>query len=213
MTQPSAARRTPEPRFPPHRPATYSRSRGGWTVVPETTEPDRQLLRPGLRLVIAGTTGRGRQPAQFYAGPGNRFWELLHAGGLVAERLDPEHAERLPALGIGLTDLVIERVQRIGHEPEMHIHRGPFDTAIRRVAPQVVAFVSKTAATWYARGAGERLPRGYGELDWTVAGVPGFVLPGPSGANNGMSLALRTALWSDLAEFLEASGAPALSRS
>lgn len=181
-------------------------------VGPDTTHPDSRLLRPGLRLVIAGTTGRGRQPAQYYAGPGNRFWELLHAGGLVAERLDPERAERLPALGVGLTDLVIERVQRVGHEPEMIIHRQPFDQAIRAVAPRVVAFVSKTAATWYARGAGERLPRGYGELAWTVAGIPGFVLPGPSGANNGMPLALRTALWGDLADFLEVTGPPPVRR-
>lgn len=173
-----------------------------------TTEPDRRLLRPGLRVIIAGTVGRGHRPPRPYAGPGNRFWELLHAGGLVTERLDPERAERLPELGVGLTDLVIERVQRVGHEPEILIHRGPFDAAIRWVAPQVVAFVSKTAATWYARGAGQRLPRGYGELDWTVAGVPGFVLPGPSGANNGMPLALRTALWGDLADFLEAADAP-----
>ena len=180
--------------------------------MPKTTEPDRRLLRPGVRLVIAGTVGRGRRPAQYYAGPGNRFWDLLQAGGLVGELLDPKRAERLPELGVGLTDLVIERVQRVGHEPEMLIHRGPFDTVIRWVAPQVVAFVSKTAATWYARGAGERLPRGYGELDWTVAGVPGFVLPGPSGANNGMPLALRTALWADLADFLEVSDAPTAGR-
>jgi TDG/mug DNA glycosylase family protein len=181
--------------------------------VPATTEPHRRLLRPGLRLVIAGTCGRGRRPAQYYAGPGNRFWELLHTSGLVTERLDPDRAERLPEQGIGLTDLVIERVQRIGHEPEMIIHRHPFDQAIRAVAPRVVAFVSKTAATWYARGAGERLPRGYGELDWTVAGVSGFVLPGPSGANNGMPLALRTALRSDLADFLEATDNRQLRRS
>jgi TDG/mug DNA glycosylase family protein len=181
-------------------------------VGPDTTHPDSRLLRPGLRLVIAGTTGRGRQPAQYYAGPGNRSWELLHAGGLVAERLDPERAERLPALGVGLTDLVIERIQRAGHEPEMIIHRQPFDQVIRAVTPRVVAFVSKTAATWYARGAGERLPRGYGELAWTVAGIPGFVLPGPSGANNGMPLALRTALWGDLADFLEVTGPPPVRR-
>ncbi len=180
--------------------------------MPEPTGPDRRLLRPGLRLVIAGTVGRGRRPAQYYAGTGNRFWELLQAGGLVEERLDPDRAEQLPERGIGLTDLVIERVRRIGHEPEMIIHRRPFDIAIRWVAPQAVAFVSKTAAIWYARGAGERLPRGYGELDWSVAGVPGFVLPGPSGANNGMPLALRTALWSDLADFLQASGGPPVRR-
>ena len=37
----------------------------------------------------------------------------------------------------------------------------------------------------------------------TAAGRPAFVLPGPSGANNGMHLPLRIALWRDLADFLE----------
>ncbi len=164
--------------------------------------PDRSLLRPGLRLVVAGTVG-GRRPERYYAGPGNRFYELLQGSGLVDERLTPDTAVRLPDLGVGLTDLVLERVQRAGHEPEVLVHRRLFDAAVRDVGPQVVAFVSKTAATWYARGAGVRLPRGYGELDWDVAGVPAFVLPGPSGANNGMPLALRLALWTDLADFLE----------
>ena len=166
------------------------------------TAPDGTFLRPGLRLVIAGTIGQYR-PAQYYAGPGNRFYELLQGSGLVDERLGPDTASRLPDLGVGITDLVLERVEPAGQEPEVLIHRREFDRAVRAVGPRVVAFVSKTAATWYARGAGERLPQGYGELSWTVAGVPAFVLPGPSGANNGMPLALRLALWTDLADFLE----------
>jgi double-stranded uracil-DNA glycosylase len=170
---------------------------------PMSVHPDRTLLRPGLRVVIAGTIGRGRRPEQYYAGVGNRFWELLHGSGLIDEPLVPERAARLPDLGVGLTDLVLERVQRPRQEPEVLIHREPFDRALRESAPQVLAFVSKTAATWYARGAGERLPRGYGELDWSVAGVPAFVLPGPSGANNGMPLALRLAMWTDLVDFLD----------
>lgn len=168
-----------------------------------SVQPDQHLLRPGLRLVIAGTVGRGRRPSQYYAGPGNRFWELLHRSGLVPERLGPDQAEQLPSFGVGLTDLVLERVHPPGGEPEVVVHLAPFDRAVRGVAPQVVAFVSKTAATWYARGSGQRLPRDYGELGWTVAGAPAFVLPGPSGANNGMPLALRVALWTDLADFLE----------
>lgn len=73
-----------------------------------------------------------------------------------------------------------------------------------------MAFVSKTAAGSYARAAGRRRPQRYGEVSWSVAGRPAFVLPGPSGANNGMPLPLRIALWRDLADFLEslrASGA------
>lgn len=170
---------------------------------PDTREPDRSLLRPGLRVVIAGTVGRDHRPGRYYAGPGNRFWELLHGSGLVPELLGPERAGRLPELGVGLTDLVLQRVERARAEPEVLIHRAPFDTALADVGAPVVAFVSKTAATWYARGAGERAPRAYGELTWSVGGAPAFVLPGPSGANNGMPLALRLALWTDLADFLE----------
>lgn len=169
----------------------------------DSSRPDRTLLRPGLRVVIAGTVGRDRRPSHYYAGAGNRFWELLQGSGLVDVRLGPEQAERLPALGVGLTDLVVERVRRAGQEPETLVHRRPFDSAVRAVAPPVVAFVSKTAAAWYARGAGHRLPQGYGEPGWAVAGAPAFVLPGPSGANNAMPLALRTAMWGDLADFLE----------
>lgn len=170
---------------------------------PLSTDVDRTLLRPGLPLVIAGTVGRGRRPARYYAGPGNRFFELLQASGLVPERLDPDHVDRLPDLGVGLTDLVTERVRLPGREPEAVIYWRELDRAITEVGPTVVAFVSKTAATWYARGVGHRLPKDYGEQPWTVAGVPAFVLPGPSGANNGMSLALRLALWTDLADFLD----------
>lgn len=166
-------------------------------------EPDRTLLRPGLPVVIAGTVGRGRRPAQYYAGPGNRFYELLEGSGLVPERLDPDRVDRMPALGVGLTDLVIERVRVPGREPETVIFWRELDRAITGVGPMVVAFVSKTAAAWYARGVGHRLPKDYGEQPWTVAGVPAFVLPGPSGANNGMPLALRLALWTDLADFLD----------
>lgn len=168
-----------------------------------TGSPDTRLLRPGLRLVIAGTVGRTYRPDRYYAGPGNRFWELLQGSGLVPDRLDPDRADELPGHGVGLTDLVLERVQRPREEPEVVIHRAPFDRAVRAVRPRAVAFVSKTAATWYARGAGERLPRGYGELSWTVAGAAAFVLPGPSGANNGMPVSLRLALWTDLADFLD----------
>ena len=177
-----------------------------------STGPDQTLLRPGLRVVVAGTVGRGRAPHQYYAGAGNRFWELAHGSGLVPERLGPDRAERLLSAGVGLTDLVLERVHPPGREPEVVVHRRPFDRAVRAAAPQVLAFVSKTAASWYARGAGERLPKGYGELDWTVAGTPAFVLPGPSGANNGMPLALRLALWSDLVDFLEHLGPPVVEK-
>jgi TDG/mug DNA glycosylase family protein len=154
------------------------------------------LLAPRLRVVIAGTiSARHRAEREhYYAGRGTAFWVLLHRAGLTPRQLDPTEDATLLDHGIGLTDLV--------WGPD-----GPqlarLVKALRAAAPEAVAFVSKTAATSYARAAGERLPRGYGEVSWTVAGRPAFVLPGPSGANNGMALPLRIAMWRDLADFLD----------
>jgi TDG/mug DNA glycosylase family protein len=154
------------------------------------------ILAPGLRVVIAGTiSARHRAEREhYYAGPGNQFWVLLHESGLTPRRLEPVEDDDLLGYGIGLTDLV-------GTPTGFDL--AGFDAAIRAAAPEAVAFVSKTAAAGYARAAGERAPRSYGALSWPVAGVPAFVLPGPSGANNGMPLPLRIALWRDLADFLE----------
>jgi TDG/mug DNA glycosylase family protein len=161
------------------------------------------LLRPGLRVVIAGTIAAWDRAARlhYYDGPGNKFWVLLHESGLVPELLPPELDERVLDFGIGLTDLVRTEPSPPGEPPRFDV--AGFTRLIRRHRPGALAFVSKTAAGSYARAAGERPPRGYGALSWTVAGRPAFVLPGPSGANNGMPLPLRVALWADLADFLE----------
>lgn len=159
-------------------------------------------LRPGLRVVIAGTIAAWHRAERdhYYDGAGNKFWYLLHASGLTPVLLSSEDDAAVLDYGIGLTDLV--RTERhVPGEPPVWDLRG-FQAKLRKSKPDVVAFVSKTAAASYARAAGERPPLGYGELSWTVAGRPAFVLPGPSGANNGMPLPLRAALWTDLADFL-----------
>ncbi|WP_375478249.1 mismatch-specific DNA-glycosylase [uncultured Jatrophihabitans sp.] len=163
----------------------------------------RDILQPGLRVVIAGTIAQWHRDERehWYAGAGNNFWTLLHESGLTPRLLAAAEADELPRYGIGLTDLVRVRESVPGEPPVFDLPA--FLTAVEWADPDAVAFVSKTAASSYARRAGERLPRGYGPLSWTVAGRPAFVLPGPSGANNGMPLPLRIALWSDLADFLE----------
>jgi double-stranded uracil-DNA glycosylase len=69
-----------------------------------TVLPD--LLQPGLRLVICGTaadTASAKLRAS-YAGPGNRFWEVLRQVGLKPMRLRPEEYVTVLNYGIGLTD-------------------------------------------------------------------------------------------------------------
>lgn len=161
------------------------------------------ILAPGLRVVIAETVAAWDRDAleHYYAGAGNSFWLLLHASGLTPSLLAPDQDELLPSYRIGLTDLIRTEPSPPGEPPRFDV--AGFSAKIAAAAPDAVAFVSKTAASSYARAAGERAPRGYGELSWTVAGCPAFVLPGPSGANNGMPLPLRIALWRDLVDFLD----------
>jgi TDG/mug DNA glycosylase family protein len=161
------------------------------------------ILGHGLRVVIVGTIAAwdrsGRE--HYYATSGNSFWLLLHASGLTSRQLAPDEDGELIRFGIGLTDLIRVARSEPGEPPHFDV-RG-LNRKLRAARPGAVAFVSKTAATSYARATGERVPRGYGELAWEVAGRPAFVLPGPSGANNGMPLPLRIALWRDLADFLD----------
>ena len=139
------------------------------------------LLRPGVRVVIAGTIAAWDQAARihYYDSPGNKFWVLLHESGLVPEPLGAQDDERVLDFGVGLTDMVRTRVSAPGEPPVFD--RPGFERKIRRAAPLAVAFVSKTAANSYARNAGVRLVRDFGAPSWSVARVPAFVLPGPSG--------------------------------
>jgi TDG/mug DNA glycosylase family protein len=163
----------------------------------------QDIVAPGLRVIIAGTIAAWHRAERlhYYDGVGNNFWLLLHESGLVPDRLEPDEDHRVLDFGVGLTDMVRTEPSPPGEPPRFDV--AGFQRLVRRNRPRALAFVSKTAAASYARAAPERLPRDYGPLPWRVAGVPAFVLPGPSGANNGMPLALRMALWSDLADYLE----------
>ncbi|WP_449376135.1 uracil-DNA glycosylase family protein, partial [Bosea thiooxidans] len=51
----------------------------------------------------AGTASARR--GAYYAGPGNKFWAVLHQIGLLPERFAPERFREMPRYGIGLTDV------------------------------------------------------------------------------------------------------------
>jgi TDG/mug DNA glycosylase family protein len=66
------------------------------------------LVGPDLRVLFCGInpgTLSGELGLHF-ARPGNRFWKLLHAGGFTESVLSPAEQHTLPALGIGITNLV-----------------------------------------------------------------------------------------------------------
>lgn len=69
------------------------------------------LVGPDLRILFCGINPgqRSGELGLHFARPGNRFWKLLHAGGFTDHVFAPSEQAALPALGLGITNLV-ERV-------------------------------------------------------------------------------------------------------
>jgi TDG/mug DNA glycosylase family protein len=76
-------------------------------MTPDAVHKLPDLLAPGLRLVICGSAAGAKSAAvgAYYAGPGNKFWRILHETGLTPRRFEPQEYPALLALGLGLTDL------------------------------------------------------------------------------------------------------------
>lgn len=138
------------------------------------------ILEPGLAVVFIGTAA-GHRSAEIgapYAGPGNRFWDILHQAGFTPRRLNPVEFHTLPSYGIGLTGMAPER---IGNDDILR--SGDFDPAgvrakLERYAPRVAAFVGKRAAQEFLGRAG----LDYGLQAERVGETVVFVLPSTSGA-------------------------------
>ena len=140
------------------------------------------LLRDDLLVVFCGTragTASARRGA-YYAGPGNRFWATLHQAGLTQRRLRPEQFRDLLAFRIGLTDLAKTTAGQDADMMADDLDIQRFRASIRRHAPKIVAFTSKTAAAaaLRLRGTG-RLA--YGRVDERIEGAEVYVLPSTSG--------------------------------
>jgi TDG/mug DNA glycosylase family protein len=147
----------------------------------ETILPD--ILAPGLKVVFCGTQAGAASArlAAYYAGPGNKFWTVLHAVGLTPRRLAPSEYREVLRYGIGLTD-----VAKRSAGPDSALRLGDVDAAglqarIATSGVRYLAFNGKRAA---------RAILGFGPLDYglqsrPVAQAAVFVLPSTSGAAAG----------------------------
>ncbi|WP_084078767.1 mismatch-specific DNA-glycosylase [Demequina sp. NBRC 110057] len=144
--------------------------------------PDR--LGPGLDVVFCGTAPGliSADRGHYYAGPGNRFWTYLHEAGFVAVPLSPADDAGVLDHGIGLTDLVKTMAQ--SHDRGLPYDAASLERKVREHRPRWIAFTSKEAGKAAARHAGER-PPALGRQEWTFGGARVFVLPSPSGRNQG----------------------------
>ena len=137
------------------------------------------VLKPGLGVVFCGTAAgtASAKAGAYYAGPGNAFWETLHATGLIPVPLRPDEFRKLPEFGIGLTDLC-----KVRHGSDQEVGTTEFDVSrleaeIATAEPARLAFNGKNAA----RGALERQVA-YGIQPERIGGAEIWVLPSTSAA-------------------------------
>ena len=109
------------------------------------------LLTGKLKLVICGTAASHRSAAlgHYYAGPGNRFWQILTQVGLTPRQLTPAEYHLLPTFGIGLTDIAksqsgADTEVRFATEERRHLRN-----KIEAFQPAYLCFNGKRAAKEY----------------------------------------------------------------
>ena len=159
------------------------RSRASKESAPRSPRlPARLCPRPRILFVGINPSLRSAAVGHHFAGPGNPFWRLLHAAGLVPEPVTYADDVRLPSWGLGLTNIVA-RATRAADEitPAEYVEgRRRLARTIARVRPRIVAFVGLTV---YRQFLGPAAGRGAGPKPERISGARVFVVPNPSGRN------------------------------
>ncbi|MCI9857269.1 mismatch-specific DNA-glycosylase [Microbacterium proteolyticum] len=153
----------------------------------DATIPD--LVEPGVRLLFVGinpglwTAATGTP----FARPGNRFWPALVEARVLprlpryAEELGEDDRRMIFDAGVGVSNLVARATARADELSRDELRTGAAALVDRVAAwrPRVVAVVGLTA---YRQGF--RRPRAVaGRQEESIADVPTWVLPNPSGLN------------------------------
>ncbi len=154
------------------------------------------VLRPGLKVIFCGCAvgDKSARVGAYYAGPGNKFWSVLHRVGLTPRQFKPHEFPRVIDCGIGLTDIVKTRFGR-----DHTLSPADFDAErvlarLRENTPKALAFNGKRSAQgFYGRAVD------YGRQPEDVGPTAIFVLPSTSGA---ASRFWDEAYWQELADFV-----------
>ncbi len=157
------------------------------------TLPD--YLRPELDIVLIGLNPStySVRKGHYFANPRNRFWTAVSASGLLGQDIGPGDDAQLPALGIGLTDLVKRATpQASGLTAADYRRDAPLLRAkLLHYAPTIACFHGLTAYRAYLRYAEATPAAGNIELGRQTHCIGNsriFLLPNPSPANARYSL-------------------------
>jgi TDG/mug DNA glycosylase family protein len=142
------------------------------------------ILKPRPRILFVGINPsiRSEQVGHHFASPGNPFWRLMYASRLVPVELTSDDDARLLEFDLALTSLCPRATRSAAELSSAEMVEGQKALArrIRRVQPQVVAFVGVSI---YRRFFGVAHGDGAGAKSEKIFGARVFVLPNPSGLN------------------------------
>jgi double-stranded uracil-DNA glycosylase len=146
-------------------------------------KPLRDVVGPDLRVLFSGINPSimSFERGHHFARPGNRFWKALHGSGWTPRLMSPDEDADLPALGIGITNVVDRPTRAAAELSDDELREGAANLArlAEEIQPRVVAVVGLGA---YRVGFGKP-DAGVGPQDEPIGGRPAWVLPNPSGLN------------------------------
>jgi double-stranded uracil-DNA glycosylase len=139
-------------------------------------------LVDALDVVFCGTAAGDRSAlhGHYYAGPGNRFWQMLSDTGLTPKLLTPEDDSLVTQYGIGLTDLVKHHSGSDSSLRREMYDVTEFERKVVRHAPRLIAFNGKAGAAAFLGLATTKLVS-IGLQNQMIGKARIYVLPSTSG--------------------------------
>jgi TDG/mug DNA glycosylase family protein len=166
----------------------------------DATKGVPDLVGPDLRVLFCGINpgSLSGELGLHFARAGNRFWKLLHAGGLTDRVLLPSEQALLPALGIGITNLVERTTAAASELGNEELRAGALVLEAKAVdlLPRFIAVLGLGAY----RTAFRRPRAVIGEQQETLGGATLWLLPNPSGLQAQYQLPEMTGLFRSLHE-------------
>ena len=137
------------------------------------------VLGPNLKVVFCGTAAgdKSAKARAYYAGPQNKFWDVLFRVRLTPKKLLPQDFRSLLDYEIGLTDIVKGASGTDDKISFRGMDKRGFESKIAKYRPQIVAFNGKRAAQEYFG-----CPVDYGRQEKKIEESVVFVLPSTSAA-------------------------------
>lgn len=144
----------------------------------------RDILTGKIDIVFCGTA-KGKKSViagYYYAGPGNKFYDILHKAGFTPYKLLPSECYAIHKFGIGLTDLVHNEAGNDNEIQHESYEVDDFIAKMKNLNPKIIAFTSKKAAAYALGFGGVTSNVEYGLQAQTIGSSKAFVLPSTSGS-------------------------------